>query len=145
MADPPVRARVRLERLPAPSWGVIAVVILSLFYAIFEVSLVRPYLWPAGTGAVIVSDPASQIPLIARPPDVRAHLGQPVIVKDVASGSPAAARGITPGTEIVAIGAPGGTVDVRASTRRTLEAELDVWRAQYWLGCRGPPRGTRAS
>jgi hypothetical protein len=138
MADPPVRARVRLERLPAHSWGVIAVVILSLFYAIFEVSLVRPYLWPAGTGAVIVSDPASQIPLIARPPDVRAHLGQPVIVKDVASGSPAAARGITPGTEIVAIGAPGGTVDVRASTRRTLEAELDVWRAQYWLGVRGP-------
>ena len=75
MADPPVPDRIRLERLPATSWGVIAVVILSLLYILFEVTLVRPYLWPAGTGAALTSDPAAQVHLLVRPPDVREHLG----------------------------------------------------------------------
>ena len=138
MADPPVPDRIRLERLPAASWGVIAVVILSLLYILFEVTLVRPYLWPAGTGAALTSDPAAQVHLLARPPNVREHLGQPIVVRAVAPGSPAEERGIKPGTQVLAIGSDAGSLDLRPATRTSLALELDLWRAQYRLGVRGP-------
>jgi tRNA A-37 threonylcarbamoyl transferase component Bud32 len=138
MADLRVPDRVRLERLPPHAWGVIGVVILSLVYAFLEVTLVRPYLWPAGAGAAVASDPASRLPVIARPPDVRQHVGQAIVVRAVVPGSPAATRGIEPGTEILAIGSEAGTVDLRPSTRTSLAREVEVWRAQYRLGVRDP-------
>jgi eukaryotic-like serine/threonine-protein kinase len=138
MADPPAPDRIRLDRLPAHSWAVIAVVILSLFYVFFEVVLVRPYLWPAGIGAALASDPAAEFPLIARPPDVREHLGQAIVVRAVVPGSPAATRGIKAGAEIVAIGSGAGVVELQAARDASLGRELDVWRTQYWLGVRGP-------
>ena len=44
----------------------------------------------AGTGASIAWDPASRLPLIARPPDVLGRLERPGVVIAVAPGSPAA-------------------------------------------------------
>src|SRR4051812_25788943 len=113
MADPLDPARVRLERLPAHAWAVIAILVLSLLYALLDVALVRPYLWPAGTGALVTADPASRWPLIARPPDIRQQAGQPVIVTDVAPGTPAAAQGLAPGSTLDQIVAGGIAVDLR--------------------------------
>ena len=36
-----------------------ATVALTLVYAVLQISFVRPFLWPAGTGAAIAGDPAS--------------------------------------------------------------------------------------
>jgi predicted Ser/Thr protein kinase len=138
MANPPVPDRVRLERLPAHSWAVIAVLILSLLYALFEVFLVRPYLWPAGTGALLASDPASRFPLIARPPDVRKQRGHAPAVLSVAADSPAASLGIRKDTEVAEVKRLARTVDLRAATQQGPAADLEAWRALYWLGVRGP-------
>jgi hypothetical protein len=46
----------------------LACALLTLLYVGLEVCAVRPYLWPAGTGASIAADPATRIPLFARPP-----------------------------------------------------------------------------
>jgi GAF domain-containing protein len=138
MADPPVPARVRVERLPLHARGAIAVVVLSLLYVLIDISLVRPYLWPAGTGAASAFDPTSRRPVIARPPDVRRSLGQPVVVTAVAPGSQAAAYGLAPGDEIVEVTGQAGTVNLRAAARQTPAAEIDAWRAWYWTGPRAP-------
>ena len=53
----PASEPVRLERLPAFAWAVIAVVGLTVLYTVVQVVLVRPYLWPAGTGATLAGDP----------------------------------------------------------------------------------------
>ena len=66
----PASEPVRLERLPAFAWAVIAVVGLSVLCTVVQVMLVRPYLWPAGTGATLAGDPTALLPLKARPPDV---------------------------------------------------------------------------
>ena len=133
-----VPARVRLDRLPVHAWAVIAVVGLALLYTLFEVALVRPALWPAGTGALLAADPASRLPLIARPPDVRKHLGQPVKVMAVAASSPAEAAGLRVGDEIREVAGAARGVDLRVSARRSLMSELETWRALYWVGVRGP-------
>src|SRR4051812_22843120 len=115
MAAPLDPARVRLERLPAHAWVVIALLVLSLFYALIDVMLVRPYLWPAGTGALVSADPASRWPLIFRPPDVRQDVARPVVVTATEPGTPAAAQGVTPGVTLDAITADGATIDLRPS------------------------------
>ena len=126
MADPAAPARVRLERMPAHAWGVAAVVLLSLVYALFEVSLVRPYLWPAGTGALLTSDPASRLPLIARPPDVRGQVARATVVTAVAPGSPAAKLGLTTGTTIADItGSAGHAPEPGGCARRVAHALLE--------------------
>ena len=67
---PPAPEPVRLERLPRFAWAIIAIVALSVLYTVIQVGLVRPYLWPAGTGATLAGDPKAHLPLKARPPDV---------------------------------------------------------------------------
>ena len=86
----PAPEPARLERLPAFAWAVIAVVALSVLYTVIQVALVRPYLWPAGTGATLAGDPTAHLPLKARPPDVAADfdLCRHAITR-VAPGSPA--------------------------------------------------------
>jgi hypothetical protein len=51
----------------------LACALLTLLYVGLEVCAVRPYLWPAGTGASIAADPATRIPLFARPPPTSGH------------------------------------------------------------------------
>ncbi len=138
MADPPVPVHVRLARVPAHAWTAGACVFLSLVYVMLEVAAVRPYLPPGGTGASIAGDPASRLPLIARPPDVRARLKQPGAVLSVAAESPAAGLGVAPGSEVVGISGPHGSIDLRADGGRTLTEDIEAWRALYWLGVRGP-------
>src|SRR5215217_3911388 len=97
MADPPVPARVRIERLPLHARGAIAVVVLTLIYVLIDTALVRPYLWPAGTGAATAFDPTSRRPVIARPPDVSRSRGQAILISAVVPGSQAAAYGLAEG------------------------------------------------
>ena len=44
---------VKLERLPRAAWGIIGVLLLSVLYAILHIGFVRPFLWPAGAGALL--------------------------------------------------------------------------------------------
>jgi hypothetical protein len=85
--------RLGLRELRASTWGVIAVVVLSLTYAVLQIALVRPYVWPGGTGAAIDNDSASRLPPIARPPRVAEEAGRPVTVLNVSDDSPAASEG----------------------------------------------------
>ena len=54
---------VRLERLPPFAWAVIAVVALSVLSTILQIVVVRPYLWPAGAGALLAGDPTAHLPI----------------------------------------------------------------------------------
>ena len=81
---------VRLERLPPFAWAVIAVVALSVLSTILQIVVVRPYLWPAGAGALLAGDPTAHLPIKARPPDIRKDFAGPLLVTRVAPGSPAA-------------------------------------------------------
>ena len=98
----PASEPVRLERLPAFAWAVIAVVGLSVLYTVVQVVLVRPYLWPAGTGATLAGDPTAQLPLKARPPDVAAYFTSPPEIARVAPGSPADANQVVPRSTLLA-------------------------------------------
>src|SRR3954451_17762161 len=138
MTDPLDPPRVRLERLPAHAWAVIAILVLSVLYALIDVALVRPYLWPAGTGAVVSADPASRWPLVARPPDIRLQAGRSVVVTDVAPGTPAAVEGVTPGTTIEQIVAGGSAIDLRPHAHQDAASEMDAWRSRYWSDVSGP-------
>ena len=136
----PASEPVRLERLPAFAWAVIAVVGLAVLYTVVQVMLVRPYLWPAGTGATLAGDPTAQLPLKARPPDVAASFTSPPEIARVAPGSPADANQVVPRSTLLAqalAGDPQRTV--RFDERLSTEAgRIAVWRDLYWVGVRGP-------
>src|SRR5918996_1052511 len=104
MAPPSDSAR--LERLPAFAWSVILVVALSVAYTIIDVAFVRPYLWPAGSGATFAGDPATQVPLKARPPSIADGAFAAATVDAVAPHSPAAAAGLTVGLTVAEVGTP---------------------------------------
>ena len=71
-----------------------------VLYTVIQVTLVRPYLWPAGTGATLAGDPTAHLPLKARPPNVvKDFISAPEITR-VAPGSPADAAGIVAGDRL---------------------------------------------
>src|SRR6478609_2428547 len=137
MADPRDPARIRLERLPAHAWAVIVILLLSVLYGLIDIALVRPYLWPAGTGALVTADPASRSPVIARPPDIRQQARRAVVITEVAAGTPAAFQGLAPGSALEQIAAAGTVVDLRASSLGDAAAGIDTWRSRYWSGVSG--------
>ena len=102
--------------------------------------LVRPYLWPAGTGATLAGDPTAQLPLKARPPDVAGYFTSPPEIARVAPGSPADANQVVPRSTLLAqalAGDPQRTV--RFDERLSTEAgRIAAWRDLYWVGVRGP-------
>src|SRR5262245_35657677 len=137
MAPPSEPAR--LERLPAFSWFVIAVVALSVFYTVINVGFVRPYLWPAGIGATYTGDTSADVPLKARPPDVR-QPEQLFVVTHVAPGGPAESAGVRPGDRL--LGTEGPTIPLDHG-RDFVGAPpglppLMQWRDSYWTGVSGP-------
>jgi GAF domain-containing protein len=136
----PASEPVRLERLPAFAWAVIAVVALAVLYTVVQVMLVRPYLWPAGTGATLAGDPTAQLPLKARPPDVAAYFTTPPEIARVAAGSPADANQVVPHSTLLAQERAGDPRHaVRFDERLSTEAgRIAVWRDLYWTGVRGP-------
>ncbi len=125
--------RQGLEGLHAYAWGVIAVVVLSLIYAVLQVGFVRPYLWPGGAGAAIAGDPASAIPLIARPPNVQAEVGREAVVARVAPGTPAAGAGIASGDVLIARANASGRVDFSALSSAAPGKRLALFRDTYHL------------
>jgi Protein kinase domain len=135
----PTSDAARLERLPPFAWFVITVVCLTVIYTVMQVVFVRPYLWPAGTGASIAGDPAAHLPLKARPPDVRKDFGPTPQIARVAPGSPAAAKQIAVGDRVLNI----KRLDILQPVRlddplRTGAERLAAWRAFYWLGVSRP-------
>ncbi len=142
----PTTESVRLERLPAFARCVIVVVALAVLYTLMQVLLVRPYLWPAGAGALLAGDPASHLPLKARPPDVRRYFGEPLAIVDVAAGSPSANAQIRSGDRIVSVSRPGESRAViyggdpqEAIAHRDSDAgRLAAWRRTYWTSVSGP-------
>ena len=132
--------RVALDRLPPHAWGVIAVIVLTIAYVIVQTWLVRPYLWPAGTGARLSGDPAATFPIVARPPEITdQHTGQLVIVIEILPDGPAARAGVATGTQVRSIrGGHELAVDLDAASRLSARVRLDAWRQLYWLGVSGP-------
>ena len=126
--------RVSLERLPAWAWPLGVLLALSVACAILQIGFVRPYLWPAGTGARIAGDPTSRVPLLARPADIRSELDGPAPMLDVQPHSPAALGDLRAGDLLLSQRA------VDSSTAATLLPAADpitrlgVWRMLYWQG-----------
>jgi eukaryotic-like serine/threonine-protein kinase len=128
----------RLERLPPFAWLVIVIVCLTVIYAVMQVLVVRPHLWPAGAGAGIAGDPAAHLPLKARPPDVRTAFGPAPLVTHVAPGSPAEAHGLTVGDRVLSIKRVGEFPPVRFDAPLvTGQERLAAWRDFYRLGVGG--------
>src|SRR5688572_26520833 len=145
MAAPSPVERVTLERLPRWAWGVAAVLALSVACAILQIGFVRPYLWPAGAGARLSGDPASRLPLLARPADIRSELNGPPRVTDVHPQSPAADNGIQPGDLILAqraLGDPSTTHPVRIAGDSSPAQRMALWREMYWHGVSAPVQWT---
>jgi hypothetical protein len=130
--------RVRLDQLPRTAWGIIAVLALSVLYAILQIGFVRPYLWPAGTGARLADDPASRQPLMARPPDVRHELAGALEVLEVVPSSPASGQALVAGDQVAAQRTIEGRAAVAfASGDATAGRRLAIWRDMYGLGVSG--------
>jgi len=130
---------VRLERLPPFAWFVIGVVALAILYTVMQVLLVRPYLWPAGTGVLLVGDPSSHFPLQARPPNVRTEFAGAVEITHVAAGSPAAANGIVAGDRLGGVKRTSDAAALLFDERLADATErLAAWRALYRMGVSGP-------
>jgi eukaryotic-like serine/threonine-protein kinase len=135
---PPAPEPVRLERLPRFAWAIIAIVALSVLSTGIQVGLVRPYLWPAGTGATLAGDPTAHLPLKPRPPNVvRDFTSAPEITR-VAPGSPADAAGIVAGRRLRGEHRVDRFGSVTFDDRLSTEAgRVEVWREMYWLGVSG--------
>ncbi len=132
-------ARVGLNRLPPHAWGLIVIILLTIAYVIVQAWLVRPYLWPAGTGARLSGDPAATFPLVARPPEFNEQTGQPFTVIETIASGPAAQAGVVPGTRVSAIRRANDlAIDLEAVARHGARARLDAWRQLYWTGVSGP-------
>jgi hypothetical protein len=132
----PASDSARLERLPPFAWCVIAVVALSVLYTVADVGFVRPYLWPAGTGALLREDPASDIPLKARPPSFQTGHGGALTVSAVAPGSPADRAGIQPGDRVRAFRRPEWPESVPLEAASVVE-RVGEWLPFYWSGVSG--------
>ena len=105
----PASEPVRLERLPPFAWAVIVVVGLAVICTVLQIALVRPYLWPAGAGALLAGDPTAHLPIKSRPPEVSTDFAGPLTVIRVAPGSPAAAADTSGGVRV-----PGASPPPRA-------------------------------
>ena len=135
---PPAPEPARLERLPRFAWAIIAIVALSVLYTVIQVGLVRPYLWPAGTGATLAGDPTAHLPLKARPPDVVRNFTSAPEITRVAARSPADAAGIVAGRRLHAEQRDDGRGSVTFDARlRTEAGRVEVWREMYRLGVSG--------
>ena len=141
MVTPPPAGRTRLEQLPRTAWGIIAVLVLSVCYAILQTGFVRPYLWPAGAGVLLADDPSAKLPLMARPSDVRGELDRPLEVLKVAPGSPAASADLKPGDRLVSERRVDPPAEVQFGAADA-DARIGVWRDLYWLGVSGPVEWT---
>ena len=157
----PASESTRLERLPPFAWAIIAVVALAIIYTVLQVGFVRPYLWPAGAGALLAGDPTAHLPIKSRPPDVRTDFAGPLLVIRVAPGSPAAAPepaggvrvpGMPPaaarakvveGDQVLAIHRLNTSDDQNGTASfepapADVAQRLDAWRRFYRTGTRGP-------
>ena len=136
----PASEPARLDRLSPFAWAVIVVVGLAVVYTILQVLLVRPYLWPAGTGVSLAGDPTAHLPIRARPPDVTRDLTRPPEIVRVAEGSPADESGIVAGERLRAQRATGDPRrNVTFDDRLASEAgRVTVWRELYRAGVSGP-------
>jgi predicted Ser/Thr protein kinase/GAF domain-containing protein len=137
MVTPPPAGRTRIERFPRSAWGVVAVLVLSVGYAILQTGFVRPYLWPAGSGARLAADPTAKLPLMTRPSDVRGELAGPLEVVEIAAGSPAASAGLRTGDRVLAERRADRSAEVTFQATTPSE-RIAVWRDRYWLGVSGP-------
>jgi eukaryotic-like serine/threonine-protein kinase len=130
---------VRLERLPPFAWFVIGIVALTVVYAVIQIALVRPYLWPAGTGAALAGDPATHLPLKARPPEITRYFTEAPEIAQVAPNGPAALQQIVPGSRLIAQHPASGGPPVEFDARLSTDAgKLAVWRDWYRAGLSGP-------
>jgi eukaryotic-like serine/threonine-protein kinase len=102
MADPQRSSRVDLQGLPRFAWAVIALLALSVVYAVLQIGFVRPYL------------PADRAPALARPPQIAASAATEVAAYGAASAATVAAYGAA-----------------SAATEVTADEALARWREDY--------------
>lgn len=137
MSDTTASSRIRL--------GVAVILGLAIIVFAVQLILVRPQLWPAGTGVALSGDsvlaslseprPVARI----RPPNLTGVLGTPLIVTRVTPGSVAAHEGLVPGTAVNVVftdrlsGNAGGS-EVVDRFPTTPEEALLLWRSVYRVG-----------
>lgn len=129
--------RLALQGLHAYTWVVAATLVVVVVCAVLQVGFVRPYLYPAGAGAIVSGEAAGRLPLIARPPDVR-NDGAAGTVIAVAGRSPAADAAVAPGHQVLSQVTDGPAVDFSRVRNAAPAERLAVWRDSYRLGVRGP-------
>jgi hypothetical protein len=135
------RDRLALQGIDRSTWAVIATLVLVVACAALQIVRVRPYLYPAGAGAIVSGEAAGLLPLIARPPDVR-ELRDAGAVIAVAPGSPAAQAGVRPGDIVRSqVTSDGRTVEFSSSSVAP-EDRLSAWRDSYRLGVGGALKWT---
>ncbi len=134
----PASEPVRLDRLTPFAWAVIGVVALTVVYTVIQVLLVRPFLWPAGTGATLAGDPAAHLPLKARPPDIGHFFTVAPEITRVAPGSPADGNGVIAGERLLGQHRLDDGRGVAFDERLDTEAgRMSAWRDFYRSGVRG--------
>jgi predicted Ser/Thr protein kinase len=141
MALPRVREPVGLERHPHAMWGVAVLLAFSLICAALQLVAVQPYLWPAGDGLRLSSQPPPDTPLPARPPVLSTNVPLPIVIDSVAPDSPAERAGLARGDRILEARRSGGgssRIDFSHATAAAEGVRLDMWRQMYWAGVRTP-------
>ena len=129
----------------APGWWATALVVaFGIVHTTLQISATRPFLPPAGGGAILAGDiiqsgPGAGRLLLARPPVLDANTGSPApVVGEVLPGSPAALAGVQKGDTLLQV--------TNADTRRSVtfaphadpQQAIAAWRDAYWLGVSGP-------
>ena len=128
--------RISVDRFPPQFWIVFTLVLLTALYTVLQVGFVRPYLWPAGHGAVITGEVGSLRPFLPRPPDFNG-LRPAGTVESVADGSPAALAGVRAGDVVESETIESG-YRVALSGPLDLQDALERWRRAYGLGVSSP-------
>ncbi len=135
---------------PSPSvtrtpgwWATALVVVFGVLHTVLQVSLTRPYLLPAGDGALVTGEviQAAIGPgrlLIARPP-VPSETDGALIVQEVLPGSPAEKAGVRAGDSILReTNVSNGRAVAFLRAPGDMHAAIAHWRDAYWLGLSGP-------
>jgi hypothetical protein len=129
----------------APGWWATALVVaFGIVHATLQISATRPFLPPAGGGAILAGDiiqsgPGAGRLLLARPPVLDANTSSPApVVGEVLPGSPAALAGIQKGDTLLRSPTPTRAGASRLPRTADPQQAIAAWRDAYWLGVSGP-------
>ena len=129
----------------APGWWATALVVaFGIVHTALQISATRPFLPPAGGGAILAGDiiqsgPGAGRLLLARPPVLDAKPASPApVVGEVLPGSPAALAGIQKGDTLLQVTNADTGRSVTFAPHADPQQAIAAWRDAYWVGVSGP-------